>query len=167
MMRDLKGCDVFLEAIALLRHRTGRDITAHFVGDGPDKSSYVERIARTGLSQAVTVHDPMPARKAFALAKVVVVPSRAESMPYIVLEAVAAAKPLVATRVGGIPEIFEGIGRELVEPGSVEALADGMLAAQDAPDRDKTALAASAALQKRFSVSAMAHSVEAAYLQSL
>ncbi len=44
-------------------------------------------------------------------------------MPYIVLEAVAAAKPLVATKVGGIPEIFEGSERTLVEPGNVEALA--------------------------------------------
>ena len=48
----------------------------------------------------------MPARQAFALGKVMVVPSYGESLPYVVLEAGAAAKPLVATNVGGIPEIF-------------------------------------------------------------
>jgi glycosyltransferase involved in cell wall biosynthesis len=167
MMRDLKGCDVFLDAVALLRKNTGRNITAHFVGDGPDKPAYLERIARLGLSGAVTVHDAMPARKAFALANVVVVPSRAESMPYIVLEAIAAAKPLVATRVGGIPEIFEGSERSLVEPGNVEALAQSMIAALDAPDRDSSAMQASSALKERFSVGAMANSVEAAYRASL
>ena len=48
----------------------------------------------------------MPARQAFALARIIVVPSRAEAMPYIVLEALAAGKPMIATAVGGIPEIF-------------------------------------------------------------
>ena len=48
----------------------------------------------------------MPAREAFALGKVMVVPSYGESLPYVVLEAGAAAKPLIATNVGGIPEIF-------------------------------------------------------------
>ena len=51
-------------------------------------------------------HGPMPAREAFALGRVLVVPSRAESLPYVVLEAAAAGVPLIATRVGGIPEIF-------------------------------------------------------------
>ncbi|HSO48838.1 MAG TPA: glycosyltransferase family 4 protein [Rhizobiaceae bacterium] len=167
MMRDLKGCDVFLDAIAHLRKQTGRDITANFVGDGPDKQAYIQRIAKLGLSQAVTVHDPMPARQAFAKAKVVVVPSRAESMPYIVLEAVAAARPLVATRVGGIPEIFEGSDRTLVEPGNVETLAAAMIEALDDPRRDAKAAEASTALQKRFSVETMANAVETAYRDSL
>ncbi len=51
MMRDLKGCDVFLDAIALLRKQTGRNISAHFVGDGPDKPAYFQRIASAGSCQ--------------------------------------------------------------------------------------------------------------------
>ena len=54
---------------------------------------------------------PMPARQAFALGRVIVVPSRAEAMPYIVLEALAAGKPMIATAVGGIPEIFGAVRR--------------------------------------------------------
>ena len=48
----------------------------------------------------------MPVREAFKLGRNLVVPSRAESLPYIVLEAAAARVPLIATNVGGIPEIF-------------------------------------------------------------
>ncbi len=167
MMRDLKGCDVFLDAIALLRKQTGRDITAHFVGDGPDKAAYIKRIEAEGLGSAITVHEAMPARQAFAMAKVVVVPSRAESMPYIVLEAVAAAKPLVVTKVGGIPEIFEGTGQPMVEPGNAAALAAQMLATLDANEREATALEGSENLKRRFSVARMAATVEDAYRASL
>src|SRR5262249_53711689 len=67
----------------------------------------------------------------FAMARALVVPSRAESMPYVVLEAIAAGLPIVATRVGGVPEIFGPRADELVPPGDAAALAlaiDRMLA---------------------------------------
>ena len=162
MMRDLKGPDVFLDALALL-HKGGRKVTAHFVGEGPDKSAYLQQIAKLGLENAVRVHEAMPARRAFAMAKVVVVPSRAESMPYIVLEAVAAARPLVATAVGGIPEIFEQDPTALVQAGSEVLLAKAMLAKLDAPDRALQAKADAKMLEARFSVRAMAEAVESAY----
>jgi glycosyltransferase involved in cell wall biosynthesis len=167
MMRDLKGPDVFLEAIALLRRRTGRDIRAQFIGDGPDKARYESLVSELGLNLAVTFQDPMPARKAFALARIVVVPSRAESMPYIVLEAVAASKPVVATAVGGIPEIFEGSDIKLVAPGNVEALADAMIAALDNPDIGKIAAAEAMRIHPRFSVAAMTETIEKAYRATL
>ena len=63
-----------------------------------------------------------PARAAFALGRLLVVPSRAESLPYIVLEAPPPALPLIATRVGGIPEIFGPDARALVPPGDPAAL---------------------------------------------
>ena len=48
----------------------------------------------------------MPVREAFKLGRILVVPSRAESLPYVVLEAAGARVPLISTDVGGIPEIF-------------------------------------------------------------
>lgn len=166
MMRDLKGPDLFLRSLAQLRDQ-GREITAHFVGDGPDKDSYLALIQTLGLGASVQVHDPMPAREAFALARVVVVPSRAESMPYIVLEAIAAQRPIVVTRVGGVPEIFVDEPDAPVEPDSVSALADAMAAMLDDPDRAKTAQTRRAALQARFSVERMAADIEAAYRSCL
>jgi len=159
MMRDLKGPDVFLEALALLRD--GRSASAHFVGDGPDKPRYVKMIGELGVADRVTVHDAMPARRAFGMARVIVVPSRAESMPYIVLEAVAAGMPIVATRVGGIPEILGEA--ELVEPGNAEALAAAMAAALGDPDRAAKSAQRRDDVRRRFSVMLMAQKVEAAY----
>jgi glycosyltransferase involved in cell wall biosynthesis len=80
---------------------------------------------------------------------------------------VAAAKPLVVTKVGGIPEIFEGTSQPLVEPGNAAALAAQMLETLDAQARDAAAARGSEELKRRFSVAQMATSVEAAYRDSL
>jgi glycosyltransferase involved in cell wall biosynthesis len=106
----------------------------------------------------------MPAREAFALARCLVVPSRAESMPYIVLEGVAAAVPMIATRVGGIPEIFGATADCLVAPGNAEALAAAMneVKASPASARD-AALRLREEIRPQFSVSAMAAAIEAVY----
>ncbi len=167
MMRDLKGPDVFLEALAFLREARGRTVSAHFVGDGPDKPAYLKQIARLGLERQVNVHDAMPARAAFAKAHVVVVPSRAESMPYVVLEAIAAGKPVVATRVGGMPEIFLDERDALVEPGNREALANAMLATLDDAARSSSAALRSQSLRARFSLETMARDMERAYRETI
>ena len=54
-------------------------------------------------------------------------PSRAESLPYIVIEAIAAQRPVIATSVGGVPEIFGAQAHRLVPPGDPDALATAML----------------------------------------
>ena len=105
-LRDLKGPDVFIEALARLHDDGGPMPTAAIVGAGEDKPRYAALVRDRGLSGSVIFLPPMPARQAFALGRVMVVPSRAELMPYIVLEAIAAGLPLVATKVGGIPEIM-------------------------------------------------------------
>ena len=163
MMRDLKGPDVFLQAMAKLNEESDRPYTASFVGDGPDKPNYISLINALGLENSITVHDARPAREAFRDALVVVVPSRAESMPYIVLEAIAGQKPIVATRVGGIPEIFADETDRLVEPGNVAALAMEMRRVLELPERDKDARNRARKLKERFSVAVMAEAVEKAY----
>ncbi|MDA4835380.1 glycosyltransferase family 4 protein, partial [Enterobacter hormaechei] len=63
---------------------------------------------------------PMQARMAFRLARIVVIPSRAEALPYIVLEALAAGRPVIVSRVGGIPEIVGENSVALVQPDAQE-----------------------------------------------
>ena len=163
-LRELKGPDLFLIALALLREDTGRAPTAVVVGGGEHKSRYVEMAAELGLGDAVTFHDPMPARDAFHLGRVVVVPSRAELMPYVVLEAIAAGLPLIATRVGGIPEIFGPESGRLVAPGEVGELANAMAATLAAPDDARVAAdRLKRQIRKGFTVAAMATAVEAVY----
>jgi len=97
-----------------------------------------------------------------------VVPSRSESLPYIVLEAAGAGIPLIATRVGGIPEIFGPQSSRLIPREDPEALAVAIATALE----DEVATRESAdALQRRvrdsFSVDVMVDRVLDAYRQAL
>jgi glycosyltransferase involved in cell wall biosynthesis len=75
-----------------------------------------------------------------------VVPSRAESFPYIVLEAAAAGKPLVVTRVGGIPDLFGPFADRLVTPDDTGALERAIA---DAINQPETMTAETCLLQQR------------------
>ncbi|QSZ56479.1 glycosyltransferase family 1 protein [Rhizobium sp. ZX09] len=132
MLRDLKGPDLFIKAFAEMERGIGRPMSGVIVGDGPDRDKYATMIDKAGLSRRISMHAAMPARQAFALATTVVVPSRAEAMPYIVLEALAAGKTVIASHVGGIPEVLGEESDALVPAGDVEALARVM--ARDAED---------------------------------
>ena len=93
------------------------------IGDGPQKAEYEQMMLERGLGRRIDMLPAMKARDAFALARNVVVPSRAESMPYIVLEALAARKPVIAARVGGIPEVLGTDSAALAAPDDAQSLA--------------------------------------------
>lgn len=120
-LRRLKGVDVLLTAFRQLldKHPSAR---LSIVGDGPDMGDLIKQAQRLELEANVTFHGRLPARKAFPLGRVMVVPSRAESFPYIVLEAGAAQMPLIATDVGGIGEIVAGSPVALIKADDVAAL---------------------------------------------
>jgi len=169
MLRDLKGVDVFLAALARLA-ASGREATALVVGAGEpqDEARYRGMVEAAGLADRVRFHPPMPARQAFAKARAIVVPSRAESLPYIVLEAAAAGLPLLATRVGGIPEITEGERDRLLPPGDPAALSSALAAFLAAPERFRLEAAARRErLKAKFSQEAMVGSVERLYRAAL
>ncbi len=166
MMRDLKGPDVFIDAFLAAERAAGRPLSAHMVGDGDDKPRYLATIQKSGLGQRIRMHDAMPARRAFAMARTVVIPSRAESMPYIVLEAVAAGRPVIATRVGGIPEILGPDSDALVAPGSVSKLSEAMVRALSDPSWLERAMPATASFRDRFSAATMASRIFSAYAEA-
>ena len=157
-LRALKGVDVLLKALAELI--AYRPVRAVIVGAGPDGDAFKAEAARLGLNAHVTFAGAMPADVAFPLGRALVVPSRAESFPYVVLEAGAAGKPLIATAVGGIPEIVAGTETTLIQPCSVSDLVRAMEAVLDEPERAHLqAEELRAAIQRRFTVATMANAV--------
>jgi glycosyltransferase involved in cell wall biosynthesis len=157
-LRRLKGVDVMLSALAQAREH--RPVSAAIVGAGPDADAFKREAVRLGLDGLVSFRDPMPAREAFRLGRALVVPSRAESFPYIVLEAAAAALPMLATDVGGIPEIVDGTDTPLVPPGDAEALARAMIELLDDPAAAHAhALRLQQTVGQRFTVAAMTDAV--------
>ncbi len=168
-LRSAKGIDTLLEALAQVGARLGRSPTLALVGSGPDRDMLKAQAEVLGLGSQVIFHGALPVRQGFCLGRIMVVPSRAESLPYVVLEAAAARMPVVATNVGGIPEIFGPMRRRLIPPDAVQELADALTAAlQEAPDvlqRDAQLLARF--VESRFPLDRMVESVLAAYREAM
>lgn len=165
-LRKLKGVDVFLDALAA--HQTIFPGRAIIVGSGPDEKAFKRMARKLGLSSRVAFSGPQPARTAFVRARCVVVPSRSESFPYVVLEAAAAQMPIIATNVGGIPEIVGDVPMPLIPPDDVEALAGQLRAFLADP---KPFLRRAAELQshvaQNFTVEAMTRDVVDFYISEL
>ncbi len=165
-LRRLKGVDVLLKALAQLNSQTTSKapIRTIIVGGGPDEKRFRRDAKRYKLGESVTFTGPRPARQAFAQGQCLVLPSRAESLPYVVLEAAAARVPMILTKVGGIPEIIGDTGMPLVPPDDVTALAKQMKAflTQPQPFLER-AKSLQAHVQKRFSLENMTEAILAFY----
>jgi glycosyltransferase involved in cell wall biosynthesis len=98
-----------------------------------------------------------------------VVPSRAESLPYVVLEAAAAGVPMVATNVGGIPEIFGPYADRLGPSDDPSDLARRIVAILGAPPADRTARAGELArfVKEKFSLDTMIDAVVGHYRDAI
>jgi glycosyltransferase involved in cell wall biosynthesis len=131
--RHIKGADLLIDAVALLR-AGGRPVTLTLAGDGEELEALKAQIARLGLTDAVRFIGHVKARYGFSKGKVLVVPSRGDSMPYVVIEAAAAGVPMMAANVGGIPEIFGEHTEALFAPNIVGAMADAIETALDDPE---------------------------------
>ena len=109
----------------------------------------------------------MPARQAQTLGRIMVIPSRAESLPYVVLEAAAAGVPLITTKVGGVPEIYGPLGG-LIAAEDVGALAHAITNTLDDPARTaETAQRLRRRVATSFSVDTMVDGVLDAYQAGL
>ncbi len=163
-LRTLKGIDLIIEALSGLFRPDGRPATLIMAGDGPDRAALERSISAHGLSDRVSLAGVQPARSMLARGRTVLVPSRAESLPYVVLEAAAAARPIIATRVGGIAEIFGPTSDNLIPAGDVPALRGAMAQALNAPDdMQAEAVRRREHVRATFSLSAMVEGIEAVY----
>jgi glycosyltransferase involved in cell wall biosynthesis len=160
-----KGPDLLLEA-AVRVHRERRDAQWLFVGDGPLRPALEARALAAGLPAVFAARRPdlLPV---LHLCAALVVPSRQEAFGRVLIEAMAAEVPVVATRVGGIPEVcLDGRTGLLVPPEDPAALAAAILATLGDPEATRARVCTAAEdVRSRFSLAAHAERVAALYAQ--
>ncbi len=122
-----KGLAILLESLASLRSENP-DLLLTVVGDGPDRGAIEAQAARLGLKANVRFlgyRSQDEVRNEMREADVFVLPSFAEGVPVVLMEALASGVPVVATRVAGVGELVEdGVSGYLVPPGDPVSLAD-------------------------------------------
>ncbi len=137
------------------------------VGDGDSRAEVEAEIARCGVAQNVRIAgwmDNAKVREAIADGRCFLLPTFAEGLPVVIMEALALGRPVISTYIAGIPELVdEGCGW-IVPAGDVEALEAVMRAALDA---DENALAAKGAEGRRRVEAAHNVDIEAAKLKAL
>lgn len=161
--RHIKGADLLVDAIALL-HESGKKVTLTLGGDGEETATLKAQVERLGLTDAIRFIGHVKARYGFSKGRLLVVPSRGDSMPYVVIEAGAAGIPMIAARVGGIPEIFGPESPALFAASNAEAMAEAIAAAlENAEATAQRAVSLRERISARFSQQAMVDGVLAGY----
>jgi glycosyltransferase involved in cell wall biosynthesis len=123
-----KGLSDLLEALGRLAGQR-RDFVLDLVGAGPCREEYVSLVRRLGIADMVVFHGLQPRPAVASLmqqADFLVLPSLTENLPVAVIEAMACGLPVVATRVGGVPELVDERTGLLVEAGSPRGLCRGV-----------------------------------------
>lgn len=125
-----KGVDVFLHACDLLR-RQGMSFSAFIAGEGPERDKLEALRDRLGLAVQVRFLGSIAdVRALYDAMDLLVLPSRSEGLPNVLLEALAADRPVVGTRVGAVPDVInEPLVGALTDPDSVDGLATAIMAA--------------------------------------
>jgi glycosyltransferase involved in cell wall biosynthesis len=123
-LSDEKGPDVLVRALTHLP----ADVRALMIGDGPARGALTALSNELGVSARITWAGPIEgAGDGMAAFDVFALSSRTEGTPMVLFEAMAARVPIVATSVGGVPDVVSSADAMLVEPESPEALARGIL----------------------------------------
>ncbi len=133
----VKGVPILIESIARLAAKYP-DLTLRLVGDGPDRKALEAEVTRRGLQDRVVFlgyKSQAEVAEELAQTDVFVLPSFAEGVPVVLMEAMAAQVPVLTTRIAGVPELVEdGVSGRVVAPGDVSAFAgalDDMLSKRD------------------------------------
>ncbi len=160
-----KGTGTLIAALASLR-RHGRDAGLVVVGDGPLRQQLADAAERLGVASHVRLlGDRSDVREVLAALDVFVLPSRTEGMSNALLEAMATALPVVATAVGGTPEVVsDGVSGLLVAADDADAMANAIGRVLDDPAWAATlGAAARQTAEERFGARSMVRRLEAVY----
>ncbi|MBA2580267.1 MAG: glycosyltransferase family 4 protein [Thermoleophilaceae bacterium] len=134
---QVKGHAILLHALAELA-RCGLDITATLVGDGPKRTELEQLAEGLGIAEKVTFTGSVgqdEIRSYYAAADIFCLPSFAEGVPVVLMEAMASGLPVVATRVTGIPELVEaGVSGLLATPGRTDEIAAALRRLAESPE---------------------------------
>lgn len=135
-----KGLPLLIAACERLRD-TGQPFSLTIIGDGELRGLLEAQIARANLAGSVVLAGVQTAeeiRQHLNRCRAFILPSFAEGLPVVIMEALALGRPVIATAIAGIPELVDGSCGWLVPAGSEEALADAMGSALRAPAEELT-----------------------------
>lgn len=151
-LHEQKGLPMLVDAVGLLR-RNGVPVQVTIVGDGPLRGLLEKRIIELGLSDAICLAGWMSnaeVRRELLAARALVLPSFAEGLPVVIMEALALHRPVISTYVAGIPELVEhNVCGKLVPAGAVEPLAVAMCEILEASSDELATMGAEGARRVR------------------
>jgi glycosyltransferase involved in cell wall biosynthesis len=164
-MTEVKRTDHVLDAFRQLRH-AGVEACLCLVGDGPDRPAVERRAHELGIMRDTLFlgfqKDVAPFYAAF---DALLLPSLNEGTPVSAMEALAAERPVVATRVGGVPDVVrDGEDGFLADPGAVPALAAGLARLAEDPElRRRMGAAGRARVLDRYAVQRLVDDTDLLY----
>jgi len=155
----VKGHAMLLEATRIL-HASKENVALVIVGDGPLRKDLEASAKRLGLEASVIFAGQQDQSFDFMnMMDIFVLPSLHEGIPMVVLEALALKRPVVATRVGGIPEVIaHDISGKLVASGDASDLAKGLKQLIERPDKARAfAVEGRRQVEQEYSANTMAN----------
>lgn len=163
-----KGVHLVIDAVAELRRRQ-RPVELAVAGEGPEADALQRRAAELGLTQSIHFLGFVPddgVAEFLSGVDVFVHASSSEGLPYVLIEAMRAQLPIVATAVGGVPEMIEhGRTGFLVQPGDADALADAIdNLTGNAALRHSVGERARRRFEERYTVSVMREAIRQAFV---
>lgn len=136
---------------ALTRLERGR-VSLRVVGDGELRAALTSRVERDGLHDEVTFVGPVGQDRLqaeYAWADVFCLPSFAEGLPVVLMEAMATGLPVISSRIAGIPELVTAETGKVISPGNVDDLVAALLALYDPAERNRLGSAGRLEVMKR------------------
>jgi len=162
-----KGIDTLLEAAARAQARIGDRFALQLAGDGPERLRLEHQARDLRLSGSVRFLGSLSRTElleAYRGADVLVIPSRYEGFPLVILEAWAAGLPVIATSVGGVPDLCDAQNAVLIPPDDAGALADAMASlASDPSQREALGAAGRSLVRTRYTWDTIAGQYERVY----